>query len=768
MKNARKRFLLSSLVLMMILSFCPLLGGAGYCRCIASNNLVNHPIISFQPAQATQSPQGYNVTQIRNAYNLPSNGGSGTIAIIDAYDDPTVNADLNVFSSYYNLPPVNDTNFTKHKMAPSIPVDYGWAGEISGDVQWAHAIAPNAKILLVEATNDLTISPLLSAVDYARNQTINPDVVGISMSWGFSEYSGEINDDFHFNSSKAVFFACSMDYGYGYNVYPAASPNVIAVGGTSLTFNADGSVASETGWSRSGGFRSFYEKCPIYQQAYGGNETELVYAYRAVPDVSFFADSNPGVPIYTSYDPSNVGWNTFSGTSLGTPCWAAIHSLGLSCSNDRFYKIASGRLYPSDFRDITSGNNGVNAGPGYDYVTGLGSPLTTAFNYLSNASACDINDDGEVNILDAVLMANAFRSQPGDLNWNTLADVNNDYKVDILDEIIFGLYFGTSGTSGQSSTSSSAGTMTQSGPTVLVDPSQTTVFKGDVFTVNVNVTNITDLQGWEFKLYWNNTALNCTNAVVVTPTIWQGNTQDDGPGLQANYNSTNRRFWQAEAANYPAPPFNGSMTITTLTFQALQPGTTSLTLADTTLGNSTAQPIACSVSSGSVTVYYGRYMRGDTQTINGLNAYVLSIPESTSSASVTQSGLEAAPSWGIRVFVRHSDGTETEVVLDGQAGTPKAVVGGSGLQSANTSVSQTTLQSTDSLVVRVYVWLGVDNGWSPYATFTTEQLQASTLQAATWTVFYNVRTTFNRLSGYTGTFYWGNTYNSRVQNLQYA
>jgi hypothetical protein len=389
-----------------------------------------------------------------------------------------------------------------------------------------------------------------------------------------------------------------------------------------------------------------------------------------------------------------------------------------------------------------------------------------------NAVHPDINNDGAVNILDAILLSNAFLSTPGYSNWNPKADLNNDGTVNILDAILlannFGLNYTIGSASGMSGQQSGVRTMTQGGPSVLVDPSQVTLFKGDVFKVNVNVTSVTDLQGWEFQLYWNSTALNCTNATVVTPTIWQGNTQDDGPGLQTNYNSTNGRFWWAEAANYPAPPFNGSMTIVTLTFQALQPGTTSLTLADTILGNSTAQPIACTVSSGSVNVYYGRYMRGDTQTINGLNAYKLNIPESTSSASATQSGLESAPSWGIRVFVRHSNGTETEVVLDGQTGTPKAVVSGSGLQSANTSVTQTTLQSTDSLVVRVYMG-DADDGWSLIATFTTEQLQASTLQATTWTVYYSVHTTFNRLYGYSGTFYWGTTtYYSRIQNLQYA
>jgi hypothetical protein len=823
------------------------------------------------------SPQGLSPAQIRSVYNLPSTGGNGTIAIIDAYDDPTILNDTNVFCTQYGLPNLTSVNFEEHMMTSNITFDSGWANETSLDVQWAHAIAPNATILLVEASaavlwyDNGTVGPLLQAVDYARNQS---DVVAISMSWTAPSRSDETNYDSYFNSSfGATFFAASGDHADNAS-WPAASQNVVSVGGTTLNFNSTGSFANETVWYSgivngrpvgTGGGVSQYETEPSYQTSYnlsGAND------HRSVPDVSYDADPalNDDFPIYTSFS-GNGSWTGEGGTSAGTAQWAAIKSLGLLASNDRFYAIANSPNYSSCFRDITVGSNGnYNATSGYDFCTGLGSPLTTIYHYppdyptlsgppaagrnmsytyttnavidpdggqiqynlnatgpsmhyqntttwvnsstpmswniswgyndsygtylmqtwvddvyggLSNTTSLqvtlvvgDINLDGTVNILDAILLANAFGSVPGNSTWNPKADLNNDGTVNILDAIIlasnFLLNYTNGSPLGMSGQQAPAGPMTQGGPSILVDPSQVTVFKGDVFTVNVNVTSVTDLLGWEFKLYWNSTALNCTNAAIVTPAIWQGNTQDYDPGSQANYNSTNGVFSKAEAANYPAPSFNGSMTIATLTFQALQPGTSSLTLTDTILGNSTAQSIACSVSSGSVTVYYGRYMRGDTQTINGLNAYSLNIPESTSSTSVTQSGLESAPSWGIRVFVRHSDGTETEVVLDGQTGTPKAVVSGSDMQSANTSVSQTTLQSTDSLVVRVYIWLGADNGWSLCASFTTEQLQASTLQATTWTVFYSVHTTFNRLSGYTGTFYWGNTYNSRIQNLQYA
>ena len=182
---------------------------------------------------ATSGPTGLSPAQIRAAYNLPSTGGTGTIAIIDAYDDPTVQNDLSVFSGQFGLPTVNSTNFEKHMMASTIRTDSGWALEISLDVQWAHAIAPNAKILLVEAKS-ASLTDLLAAVDYARNRS---DVVAISMSWGASEFSTESSYDSYFTSNYgAIFFASSGDNGKGV-IWPSASPNVVAVGGTTLTFS---------------------------------------------------------------------------------------------------------------------------------------------------------------------------------------------------------------------------------------------------------------------------------------------------------------------------------------------------------------------------------------------------------------------------------------------------------------------------------------------------------------------------------------------------
>jgi subtilase family serine protease len=303
--------------------------------------------------------------QIRSAYGLPSTGGSGTtIAIVNAYDDPNVLNDLNVFSTRYGLLPVS---FVKHKMATTVSTSQAWALEISLDVQWAHAIAPNATILLVEAKSN-SLADLLAAVNYAKSQ---PNVVAVSMSWGGREFYTEAFYDSYFSSSSITFFASSGDSGAGV-LWPASSLNVVAVGGTSLRF-LSGSVA-ETAWSGSGGGISAYEPIPAYQTKFG-----LTTRMRSVPDVSYDADPNTGFSVYDSFGYSGQsGWFQVGGTSAGAPQWAAIQALGLTASNNNFYQDAK-TAYASYFRDITNGSNGYLAGTGYDYVTGLGSPLTANF-----------------------------------------------------------------------------------------------------------------------------------------------------------------------------------------------------------------------------------------------------------------------------------------------------------------------------------------------------------------------------------------------------
>lgn len=320
-----------------------------------------------------KKPQGITPDQIKAIYHLPADGGHGTIAIIGAYNDLSIEKDLNDFSAAFNLPMCATKNdcFEKH-MIGSPKQNSGWALETSLDVEWAHAIAPRAKILLVEATTPSGAN-LLKAVDYAAHRS---DVVAISMSWGGAEFPEEVSLDSHFVSkTNAVFFASSGDNGAGAS-WPASSPNVVGVGGTSISFNSNGSFHRESAWGGSGGGSSAYEKAPVYQSDYAIPHAQ---GMRAIPDVSYDADPQSGFPIV------RLGiWRTVGGTSAGAPQWAAIHSLGQSAELARLYADKASTEATSYFRDIVSGTNGdcgyyCTARRHYDYVTGLGSPQTATF-----------------------------------------------------------------------------------------------------------------------------------------------------------------------------------------------------------------------------------------------------------------------------------------------------------------------------------------------------------------------------------------------------
>jgi len=326
----------------------------------------------------SNTPAGMSPDQIKRAYNLPESGGSGIIAIIGAYDDKTIEKDLNIFSQQFNFPACTSDNgcFVKHAMGTSS--NSGWAMETSLDVEWSHAIAPQAKILLVEAKTP-SGKNLLDAIDYARSV---PGVVAISMSWGGAEFSDEVALDNHFvdPSGKITFFASSGDNGSGAS-WPAASPNVVAVGGTKLTLSQTGTVSSETAWAGSGGGVSAYEPEPQHQTDYAITKAN---GHRAIPDVAFNAAPQSGFSIYKTTGKSKKGWYVVGGTSAGAPQWAAIKALGLSADNDKFYADKASANNANFFRDIKSGTNGdcgyyCQARKHYDYVTGLGSPLTTTF-----------------------------------------------------------------------------------------------------------------------------------------------------------------------------------------------------------------------------------------------------------------------------------------------------------------------------------------------------------------------------------------------------
>lgn len=335
------------------------------------------PIHVLRTAQKV--PSGVTPAEIKKIYKLPATGGKGTIAIVDAYDDATIEADLNAFSKQYGLPACTAANgcFEKHKMVAKTSANGGWALEESLDVEWAHAIAPNAKILLVEAKTPSGAN-LLSAIDYAASRK---GVVAVSLSWGGAEFSDETSLDPHFNLKNGVmFFASSGDDGAGAS-WPAASPYVVGVGGTSLELAKTGALISESAWSGSGGGVSAYEEEPAWQRIYS---IQKANGYRAIPDVAYDADPNSGFPVYKTTGKTKNGWYVVGGTSAGAPQWAAIQALGESITLARLYVDKSANNTLKYFRDITSGKNGTcryycDARARYDYVTGLGAPQTTKF-----------------------------------------------------------------------------------------------------------------------------------------------------------------------------------------------------------------------------------------------------------------------------------------------------------------------------------------------------------------------------------------------------
>jgi hypothetical protein len=362
---------------------------------VLPSQVVAHPDLQAASLVSRASPSGLSPSQIRQAYgvnaiNFSVSGGqvSGTgagqtIAIVDAYHDPNIAADLGRFDAQYGLPaPPSFTQYTESGLSQA---NAGWALETALDVEWAHAIAPAANIVLMEAdpTN------LFSAVNFARQL---PGVSVVSMSWGMGEFWGESSFDSLFTTPSGhiggsglpggiTFVASSGDSGaWSGTQYPADSPNVLSVGGTSLNAGSQGLDRSETAWGGSGGGYSLLEPAPSYQAgAFNSNAPNA--GLRTTPDVAWNADPSQGVSVYNSvaYDRQS-GWFTVGGTSAGAPAWAgliAIADQGLALAGKGSLSNAQASLYqlPSaDFNDITTGSNGYPAGRGYDLVTGLGSP----------------------------------------------------------------------------------------------------------------------------------------------------------------------------------------------------------------------------------------------------------------------------------------------------------------------------------------------------------------------------------------------------------
>ena len=374
-------------------------------------------IAPFLPNKDGYTPQqiskayGFNLVSFNNG-TIPGNGAGQTIAIVDAFDDPTIVSDLGVFDAQFGLPAPPSFKVENQNGGSDLPApDAGWAGEISLDVEWSHAMAPAANILLVEANSDNDNGDLESAVDEAR---FTPGVSVVSCSWGGSEFVNfvqseslsELSLDPIFTTPAGhipiTFVVSSGDLGSGGGTsWPSVAENVLAVGGTTLNLGTDGTYESEGLWegSTSGaqGGLSSYETEPTYQ-----NKIQTSGA-RSAPDVGYDANQTTGVAVYDTT--GDVGWATeggVGGTSAGAPQWASIIAIadqgralagkptldGPAQVLPTLYSVyaapgtAGYSNYTTYFHDVT--------GTGYNYVAGLGSPLVQNIVPLLDTAATPI------------------------------------------------------------------------------------------------------------------------------------------------------------------------------------------------------------------------------------------------------------------------------------------------------------------------------------------------------------------------------------------
>ena len=299
--------------------------------------------------------------------NILASGGVGAVAIVDAFDNPRAVADIKAYAQQYGIKKYNFKVVFASGHRPAY--DSGWALEEALDIEMAVAMAPKAKIYLVEAdTNSDT--DLYFAETVAAKLVVKAGGGVISNSWQGGEYSGEDADGKkYFNQKGVVYFASSGDGGYNRTGFPAVSPYVIAAGGTWILRDSKGNFSSEVYWSGGGSGLSQFEARPKYQDII----KKIVGSKRGVPDFS-------GVGIHVGvYD--NGGWFDVAGTSISSPLLAGIVNAAgskMTSTNAELTQIykdyANKTTYKAEFRDIV--NPPPNCKKGWDLCDGVGSPLT--------------------------------------------------------------------------------------------------------------------------------------------------------------------------------------------------------------------------------------------------------------------------------------------------------------------------------------------------------------------------------------------------------
>jgi subtilase family serine protease len=351
-------------------------------------------------ASAAPSPNAYTSVQFHTAYNLPctpggpvqavcsapATFGGQTIGIVDAFDDPSAEADLAAYDTQYGLPACTTSNGCFRKVdqtgGTSYPVaDQGWSLEISLDVQVAHMICQSCKILLVEA-NTNSFNDLSTSV----NEAVALGATEVSNSYGGSEGSWETSFDSAYSHSNVAITASTGDGGYG-TLYPSTSPGVLAVGGTTLRLNADNTYSGESVWSGSGSGCSSYENAQSWQAAVSTWSQTQCTSLRGAADVAADADPSTGASIYDGqpYGSATAGWWQVGGTSLSAPLIAAVIALaGGTAGVANAGSVPYAHFSASNSHDVATGSDGTcttimcTAVSGYDGPTGLGSPSGTS------------------------------------------------------------------------------------------------------------------------------------------------------------------------------------------------------------------------------------------------------------------------------------------------------------------------------------------------------------------------------------------------------
>jgi kumamolisin len=306
--------------------------------------------------------------------------GSKMVAIVDAFDYPTATNDLTVYSNYFGLPAITKDNFQvvyASGKKPKQDSTGGWELEEALDIEMAHAMAPGATVILVEADSN-SYKDLLAAEAVAAKMVTAAGGGEVSNSWSGSEGKSEKSKEKDFVSDNVVFLASAGDSsGIG---QPAALQNVIAVGGTLINRDSKYNYINQTAWSSTGGGSSAYIKTPKYQKPV----KDIVGATRGTPDISLVASPSTGVWMYdtTPYNGSVRDWLVIGGTSVSSPALAGLLNSAGSFAASTVAELTT--VYKdftktSEWTDITGGscgNNGhqINAVPGWDFCTGVGVP----------------------------------------------------------------------------------------------------------------------------------------------------------------------------------------------------------------------------------------------------------------------------------------------------------------------------------------------------------------------------------------------------------